>query len=121
MHILISNYTIQVISVKISHVKKKHNKTQKSLGVSQVQQPNERFVSFCSNEIKWLIQSTMIIVYTKFTNLKCVNYDKIFLDFRKCEHKALSHNIVAHQLTSNQLPINKFGFNVAVCESAIGW
>ncbi|XP_029405018.2 uncharacterized protein LOC115065930 [Bactrocera dorsalis] len=70
-----------------------------------------------------LTQLASIIAYIKFTNLKCENYDKSFLNFRKCDLKALSRNKVALTVDVQifQLPIRNFSVNLDVYRKANGY
>ncbi|CAD7006278.1 unnamed protein product [Ceratitis capitata] len=62
-------------------------------------------------------------VYVKFTNIKCVSYDKAFADFRYCKLKALSPNKVALFLHVQlfQLPVNNVSINLDVYRKANGY
>ncbi|XP_049315226.1 uncharacterized protein LOC125778999 [Bactrocera dorsalis] len=70
-----------------------------------------------------LIKFTSVIAYIKFTNVKCVNYDKSFLEIRQCELKALARNKVAFFLNIHflQLPINNISGNLDVYRKANGY
>ncbi|XP_039967444.1 uncharacterized protein LOC126762379 [Bactrocera neohumeralis] len=70
-----------------------------------------------------LTQLASAIAYMKFTNLKCENYDKSFMNFRKCDLKALSRNKVALTMDIQlfQLPIRNFSVNLDVYKKANGY
>lgn len=70
-----------------------------------------------------LIQLPAFIAYMKFTNLKCVAYDKPFADFRQCKLKALSRNTVALYLHVQlfQVPVNNVSVNLDVYKRANGY
>ncbi|XP_049314462.1 uncharacterized protein LOC125778891 [Bactrocera dorsalis] len=70
-----------------------------------------------------LIQFTSVFAYIKYTNVKCVNYDKSFAESRQCELEVLSHNKVAFFLHIHflQLPINNISGNLHVYRKANGY
>ncbi|XP_050335062.1 uncharacterized protein LOC126762378 [Bactrocera neohumeralis] len=70
-----------------------------------------------------LMQLTSATAYIKFTNLKCANYDKSFLNIRKCGLKALSRNKVALTVDIQvfQLPVNNISGNLVVYRKANGY
>ncbi|XP_069968059.1 uncharacterized protein [Bactrocera oleae] len=70
-----------------------------------------------------LIQLPVTIAYIKFTNLKCVAYDKLFADFRQCRLKVLSRNAVAVSLHVQlfQVPVNNVTVNLDVYKKANGY
>ncbi|XP_011186733.1 uncharacterized protein LOC105214790 [Zeugodacus cucurbitae] len=70
-----------------------------------------------------LTKLATIFAYIKFTNVKCVTYDKPFADFRQCNLKALSRNTVAFSLHVQlfQVPVNNVSVNLDVYKKANGY
>ncbi|XP_039966098.1 uncharacterized protein LOC120778377 [Bactrocera tryoni] len=64
-----------------------------------------------------------IVAYIKFINLRCVEYDKPFDDFRQCKLKALSRNAIAlsFHVRLFQVPVNNVSVNLDVYKKANGY